>query len=207
MLEKNTLNTNRAKILRMTQVALLAALEIILTLLYISVGTININFGLVPIIIAAVCLSPWHGALIGAVSGFVTMFQVLTGQGAFYVFLMSYNPLVACILCVAKTTAAGLIICLVYKWIAGGGKRKTVASVVASVLCPIINTGIFALGMLTVFGNGLLADPTFSALSPDLFVIVFVFLIGANFFVELAVSLAVGPVITRTLLNTKFFKK
>ena len=93
----------------MVQIALLAALEVILTLWYLPIGTINLNFGLVPIVIAGVCLSPLCGALIGTVSGLVTMFQVISGQSVFYAFLMANNPIPACILCVVKTAAAGYV--------------------------------------------------------------------------------------------------
>ena len=73
---------SHAKILRMVQLAFLAALEVVLMLVYIPVGTINLNFGLVPIVIAAVLFGPGYGAMIGGVSGIVTMIQVLTGQSA-----------------------------------------------------------------------------------------------------------------------------
>ena len=61
---KTSLSTH-GKTLRMVQIALLMALEVVLTLLYIPVGTINLNFGLVPIVIAAIFLGPIAGALIG----------------------------------------------------------------------------------------------------------------------------------------------
>ncbi len=207
MAKNNVLVDKKTRVLRMVQFALLAAVEVILTLLYIPVGTINLNFGLVPIVVAAVCLSPAYGALMGVVSGLVTMFQVISGQGVFYAFLMSCNPVAACVLCVVKTAAAGLLVGLVYHFITNGDKHKTLASIVVSALCPVVNTGVFALGMLTIFGNGLLASPDFGVLSENLFVIVFVFLIGINFFVEFALSLVVCPVLCRTLLNTRFFKK
>ena len=91
---------SHAKILKMVQIAFLAAVEVVLTLLYIPVGTINLNFGLVPIVIAGVFLGPAAGGIIGAVSGIVTMIQVLTGQSIFYVFLVATNPVMASLLCI-----------------------------------------------------------------------------------------------------------
>ncbi len=203
---KNVLD-KREKTLRMVQIALLAAVEVILTLWYIPLGAINLNFGLVPIVIAGVCLSPLCGALIGTVSGLVTMFQVISGQSVFYTFLMANNPIPACILCVVKTAAAGFIAGIVYQLLTKSGKNQVLGSISAAVLCPVLNTSIFALGMLTVFAADLVADPVISAWGDNLFAIVFLALIGVNFFVELALSLVVCPVITRTLLKTKYFRK
>ncbi len=203
---KTVLN-QREKTLRMVQIALLAALEVILTLWYLPIGTINLNFGLVPIVIAGVCLSPLCGALIGTVSGLVTMFQVISGQSVFYAFLMANNPVAACVLCVVKTAAAGYVAGLVYRILTKNGKHQVLGSISAAVLCPALNTGIFALGMLTVFAADLVADPVISTWGGNVFAIVFLALIGVNFFVELALSLVVCPVITRTLLKTRFFRK
>ena len=57
----------RKKVSLMVQLALLAALEVVLTLVYIPIGTINLNFGLVPIVVAALLYGPGYGALIGGV--------------------------------------------------------------------------------------------------------------------------------------------
>ena len=215
MAASNVLADKRAKTLRMVQIALLAALEVILTLLYIPLGTINLNFGLVPIVVAGVLLSPLCGALIGAVSGLVTMIQVLTGQSVFYMFLVETNPAAACVLCVVKTAAAGLIAGLAYKAIAGIGKNAehhrslypTVGSVVSAVLCPVVNTGVFAVGMIAVFGPAIMNHPEISQWGANLTAIVFLALIGVNFFVEFALNIIVCPVLLRTLMMTRFFRK
>ncbi len=187
----------------MVQTALLAALEVALTLLVIPVGAINLNFGLVPIVIAGVFISPLTGAFIGGVSGLVTMFQVLSGQTVFYAFLLTANPFLACVLCIVKTAAAGYLSGLIYNLLKN---RQTLASIAASIICPIANTGIFALGMLTVFGNALMADPVISTWSTGgLLALVFIVLIGVNFFVEVGMNLVLCPILIRTLKKTKFF--
>ena len=207
MAASNVLAEKRAKTLRMVQTALLAAIEVILTLLYIPVGTINLNFGLVPIVIAGIFLSPLSGALIGGVSGIVTMIQVLGGQSPFYAFLIANNPFMACVLCVVKTAAAGYVSGLAYRMVNKFCKYVTVSTLVSAVLCPVLNTGIFALGMLTIFGNDLMADPVISTWTSDgLVALVFVVLIGVNFFVELALNVVVCPILGKALRATPFFK-
>lgn len=208
MAAQNVLTAKRARTLRMVQTALLAAIEVILTLLYIPVGTINLNFGLVPIVIAGVFLSPISGAIIGGVSGIVTMTQVLSGQGVFYAFLMAENPFMACLLCIVKTAAAGYVSGLVYHLLQKICRFESVGTLAAAILCPVLNTGIFALGMLTIFGNALMTDPVISTWTTGgLIALVFIVLIGVNFFVELALNVVVCPVLTKALRATPFFKK
>ena len=208
MAAQNVLTEKRARTLRMVQTALLAAIEVILTLLYIPVGTINLNFGLVPIVIAGVFLSPISGAIIGGVSGIVTMTQVLSGQGAFYAFLMAENPFMACLLCVVKTAAAGYISGLAYHLLQKICRFESVGTLAAAILCPVLNTGIFALGMLTIFGNALMTDPVISTWTTGgLFALVFIVLIGVNFFVELGLNVVVCPILCKALRATPFFPK
>lgn len=191
----------------MVQIAFLAAVEIVLTLLYIPVGTINLNFGLVPIVIAGVFLGPITGGLIGAVSGIVTMIQVLTGQSPFYVFLVATNPVMASLLCIVKTGAAGLLSGLVYRLFGTFSKYKTPNVIAAAAVCPIVNTGVFALGMLTVFGNALMADPVISTWTTGgLIALVFVVLIGINFFVELISTVIISPALSNALFSSKLIK-
>lgn len=202
------MNSNsHAKILKMVQIAFFAAVEIVLTLLYIPVGTINLNFGLVPIVIAGVFLGPITGGLIGAVSGIVTMIQVLTGQSPFYVFLVATNPVMASLLCIVKTGAAGLLSGLVYRLFGTFSKYKTLNVIAAAAVCPIVNTGVFALGMLTVFGNALMADPVISTWTTGgLIALVFVVLIGINFFVELISTVIISPALSKALFSSKLIK-
>lgn len=203
------MKTSHEKVLKMVQLSLLAAIEVLLTLLYIPAGTINLNFGLVPIVIAGVFLGPAAGAIIGGVSGIVTMIQVITGQSYFYVFLMAVNPIPACILCVVKTSLAGVIVGVVYRLMSKVSRSITANSIVSAILCPVVNTGIFALGMLTVFGKALVADPEISAWAAGggLVAIVFLALIGVNFFVELIVTTVVSPALCKTLSAAKIFAK
>lgn len=205
---KQRLST-REKTLRMVQVALLMALEVVLTLLYIPtpISTINLNFGLIPIVIAAVFLGPLAGTLIGCVSGTVTAIQVLTVPSFFNTFLVSVNPVAACVISVLKTALAGFIIGLVYKAVSKGGKHSLLDYILASALCPIVNSGVFALGMFAFFGNALLADPTLSTFGTGLVAIVFIGLIGVNFVVEFIVTTLLSPAVCKTLTAAKIFSK
>lgn len=201
--------TSHEKTLRMVQIALLMALEVVLTLLYIPtpISTINLNFGLVPIVIAAIFLGPLAGMLVGCVSGVVTAIQVVTVPSIFYTFLVTVNPIAACMISVIKTAVAGLIVGWVYRLMNKACKSSLVISLVSSVVCPVVNSGVFALGMFVFFGNALLADATLSTRGSGLVAIVFVGLIGVNFFVELVVTTLLSPALVKTLSAAKIFSK
>lgn len=202
---KTALST-REKTLRMVQVALLMALEVVLTLLYIPVGTINLNFGLVPIVIAAIFLGPLAGVLIGCVSGAVTAIQVLTVPSLFNTFLVTVNPIAACVISVIKTAVAGLLVGFVYRLMNRLCKFSLINTLVSSALCPVVNSGIFAVGMFAFFSDALLADATLSTYGSVL-AIVFVGLIGVNFIVEFIVTTLISPALCKTITAAKIFSK
>lgn len=80
-----------------------------------------------------------------------------------------------------------------YKLIAK--KNKYVAIFVAAALAPLCNTGVFAIGAFLMLDSILpaLGDPSLSSASPAY--VVFVLLIGINFFVELAINLVLAPAV------------
>lgn len=203
---KTSLSTH-GKTLRMVQIALLMALEVVLTLLYIPVGTINLNFGLVPIVISAIFLCPAVGALIGGVSGVVTAVQVVTVPGIFNTFLVTVNPIAACVISVIKTAVAGLMVGWIYSLMSKLCKSTIVNSFVAAAVCPIVNSGIFAIGMFAFFGDALLADAAFSTRGSSLIAIVFLGLIGVNFIIEFIVTSLISPALCKTITAAKIFSK
>lgn len=201
-------NSTHAKTLKLVQLALLAALAVVLTLLPIQVGTIVLNFGLVPIVMAGALLGPVSGCIIGAVSGIVTMIQVLSGSNPVYVILLAVNPVVSALLCVVKTAAAGYVSGLVFLLAKKTQKKalRVLFSILSAAVCPVVNTGIFALGMLTVFGGALQANELFASFGGDLVAIVFVGLIGFNFFVELIINVVVDPILMEAFRAAKLIK-
>lgn len=190
------------KIERMVVLAFLAALEVILMLFPITVGTVSLNFGLVPIVIAGVLFGPAAGAAIGGVSGIVTMIQVLTGQSYFYMFLVAVNPWAASAICVIKTVAAGLLSGLVYKLFCKFSRFKAANVIASAIVCPVVNTGLFALGMFVFFGKAMMSDDQISTwANGGVIAVIFLALIGVNFFVELALNIVVCPVVSKALFT------
>ena len=93
----------------------------------------------------------------------------------------------------AKGTLAGWISGLVYRAIS---RRSVYGGVlVSAAICPIVNTGIFCLAMLTFFRE-ILAQ---CAVGSDLVTYTLLSLAGINFLLEFGVNILLGPVIVRIL--------
>mgnify|MGYP002537404954 CR=1 FL=1 len=201
--------SSHAKTLRMVEIALLTALMLLLQLAFgsLRIGPVTLSFVLVPLVIASVFISPSAGLLIGTISGIVTFIQVLTSGDVFYTFLIATNPVATAFICVVKTALAGLLSGVVYKGVCKVSKYRSLNVILPAIICPVVNTGIFCLGMLAFFGNALQGDPTFgAAASAGLISFVFIGLAGINFIYELISNVVICPIISKALYSTKLFK-
>lgn len=199
--------TSRDRILKLVQLAILTALVVVLQALgsFIKIGPLPMSFVLVPIVIGACLLGAKHGAFLGFVFGLITMIMGVTGADAFSSILFQANPVWFILICILKATAAGLVSGLIYALLGKlfKGKNKTLQTVLASIAAPIVNTGIFVVGMLLFF------LPTMNELPsmfPDAFggyesavQLVVLGLAGLNFVGEFVVNLVLSPAIVRII--------
>ncbi len=195
------------KILRMVQLALLTALVVVLQLTgtFIKIGPLPLSLVLVPIVIGAFLLGPKAGAFLGGVFGVITMVAGISGTDVFSFLLWSGNPVCFVLICLLKATLAGFGAGLIYKGLNKlfSGKYLTLTTVLAAVCAPIINTGIFVLGMLTCYFGTMSELPS---MFPDAFGgfgsafgVVFIGLAGVNFIGEFAVNLILSPAVVRVV--------
>ena len=99
---------------------------------------------------------------------------------------------------------------MLYKAAGKISKYRSLNVILSAVVCPIVNTGLFVLGMVVFFGDAFLADAAFGSLaasSSNILAFVITVLVGVNFFVELALNVIVCPVVAKALFNSKVFKK
>ena len=157
-----------------------------------SIGPVQLNFTLVPIVLGALTLGPMAGGLLGLACGIVVMIQVIMGLVPFYTLIWTETPIVAALTCLLKTTVAGFLAGYVYRWTAK--KNRYLAVFLASATVPIVNTLLFMLGCL-----GMWNAITQIAGGTNVFVFVIITLIGFNFFVELALNLVVSPALYRII--------
>lgn len=195
------------KILHMVQLALLVGLVTALQLAgsFIKIGPLPMSLVLVPIVIGAFLLGPKDGAFLGGVFGIITAVMGIAGVDAFSAMLWTANPICFVLICLLKAILAGLGAGLIYKGLLKlfKGKYITLCTVLASVSAPIINTGIFVVGMLTFFFPTMSALPT---MYPDAFggfgnafQVVILGLAGVNFIGEFLVNLVLSPAIVRMI--------
>ena len=179
--------------------AILSAIIIVLQSLasfgLLKVGQISISLSLVPIFLGVVLIGFWGGLILGFVFSTVVLIYALTGVDGFTLLLLQYSPAMATmtvILIYVKGCLAPVVSFLVYH--ALKKKNSQVAVYVASILCPIVNTGIFCLAMLLFGRNFLLSHPEIFV-SGSVYYIVFFGLAGWNFVVEFAINLVLSPAV------------
>lgn len=157
--------------------------------------TTSLSFVLVPIVLGAILLGPWAGAFLGFVFGLITLLFGVTGADAFTNILFVNSPVLTSLTCLIKGIAAGLVPGLVYRPIAK--KNTLAAAIVASALAPVMNTGIFILGGLTM--SGVISQNFVEEGSTVIYFLV-IGCAGVNFLIEFAINLVLSPAIHRVVL-------
>ena len=192
--------SNSKKLNKLVGMAILVAIIIVLQVLsnFIKFGQVQITLALAPIIVGAALYGVGAGALLGLVLGVVILVSGLIGiDGGFMLLLLGANPVFAVIVCLGKSTVAGLLAGLVYKLIAK--KNDLAAVIVAGVVCPVTTTGLFLVGMFAFFMPLL---ENFAA-GQNVLTFAIVGLVGINFLIEFAVNLVLSSAISRIIKTVK----
>lgn len=172
--------------------AVLTALVVVLQLLgsFIHLGPFSISLVLVPIVIgAAMC-----GYKIGGWLGFVFGVAVLLSGDAAAFFTVDVVGTIVTVL--VKGTLCGLLAGITYKLVAK--HNQYLAVMLAAVVCPVVNTGVFLLGCKVFFMSTIaqwgIAEGFSNAAS-----YMFLGLAGGNFIFELVTNIILAPVILRVI--------
>ncbi len=178
---------------KLTLAGMMTALVIIFQLIsnYNILGTISSALALIPIAIGAALCGPIVGAWLGLVFALVA----LTAPSTQVFFGISLIGTVVVV--IIKGTACGFISGLVYKLLEK--KIKFAAAVISSILCPIVNTGIFLIGGYIFFMPHIekLAQ-SFGITDKTGFAVILALALG-NFLFELGICTVLSPVIVRIL--------
>ncbi|WP_352408936.1 ECF transporter S component [Lawsonibacter hominis] len=184
-----------AKTQRLTGLALMTGIIIVLQIVasFIKFGPFTITLALAPIIIGAALYGAGAGAYLGGVFGVVVFIACVAGWDMGGNILFTARPLVTLILCVVKGALAGLAAGAVYRALA---QRSPMAgSILAGIVCPVVNTGIFCLGLAGFYYDTLVAWAGGTAL---VYYVITV-LVGLNFLLEMAINLVLSSVIVRVV--------
>ena len=186
-------NTSQNKTYRLTALGILTAIIIVLQIFttFVHFGPFSITLALIPIVVGASMFGVGAGAYLGAVFSVVVVIMCITGgdPGGFLVW--SANPFMCVVMCMLKGTLAGFEAGVHYR--ALESTNKIVATIVAALVSPIVNTGIFILGMMIFFRDTLVA---WAGDTPVLYYIIFG-LTGINFLIEIGVNVILSPVVVK----------
>ena len=181
---------------KMTGLASFTAIIVVLQVLctFVRFGPFSITLALAPIIIGTAMYGKGAGAYLGGVFGAVVLVTGLLGwDGGTVMLLMGINPLGCVLVCLLKGVAAGFFAGLCYELIAK--KNDKLGVLISGVVCPVVNTGLFIVGMLVFFFDTLSGW----AGGQNLLLYIIVGLTGVNFLVELAVNIVLSSGITRII--------
>lgn len=184
--------TRRNYITTIVGMGLMTAIVVVLQVFAASIklGEFSITLTLAPIVIGAALFGPWAGAWLGLVFGAVVL---LSGDAAPFMEISVAGTIITVLLKGALSgLAAGFIYHLIEK------KNKYAAVVSAGIAAPIVNTGVFVLGVFAFFFGTISEWAEGAGMGAVQFI--FVGLIGLNFFVELGINLVLSSVIV-TILN------
>jgi len=189
--------TSHKKILDMVILAMLLALVVVLQMFagFIKIGPFSPSLVLIPIVIGAILVGPVGGAVIGLAFGVVVVVQCFTGVDAGGFILWNINPFLTALICLAKGACAGLVPGLIYKALSGKEPSDTkilVSSVVAALSAPIVNTGLFLIGLSVFFTDTLYAWSG----GTNVMLYIITGLVGINFLIEFGINVIVSPAVS-----------
>lgn len=189
----------QSKTRTLTGLALFTAIVAVLQLMgtFVKLGPFSISLTLIPIVVGAAVYGPKAGAYLGGVFGAVVLIGCISGGDAGGAILWNVRPFVTAVLCLAKGALAG--------WAAGGvfavlsNKNKVAGSILAAIVCPVVNTGIFCLALVFLYHDTLIAW----AGGTSVVYYLLTGLVGVNFLLEMGVNVVVSPIIVRIVKARK----
>ena len=201
--QEEKMNTMNTKTGRLVGMGILAALIIVLQTFASSIKIVNFTppLSLIPIIIGAIIFDEFAGAILGLIFGIVVVLAVISGTEPFSTLMINYNPVMTVIICILKGTVAGYVSGLLYKLLSKQN-NNIFALIISSIATPIVNTGIFAVGMLTVFYK-LINDTAASAGADNTIIFFFSGFIGINFLIEIVFVAVLVPAISNIIYVIK----
>ena len=202
----------KQKTLRTVQLALLVALVVALQMVSALIppigGMVSITLTLIPVVVGGILLGKKSGAILGFTFGLIVMINCMVALDPGGNILWNANPFFTALICFVKGIAAGFFPAWFYELICGreenaGEGKKLVATIVAALSAPVINTGLFVCGMFLLFKD------TLYVWAGDTNIITYVILVlaGLNFLVEFLINIILSPAILRiTAVVGKKFK-
>ncbi|MBC5582266.1 ECF transporter S component [Anaerofilum sp. BX8] len=149
---------NRTNTLRMTQLALLIAIEVVMALTplgFLMIPPIAATLMHIPVIVGGILLGPGCGAILGGVFGLTALWKASTAATspvdmAFSPFL-SGKPLASLVMCLVPRILLGIIAALLFRAFLKLFKGREGLSIGAAAVLSTICHTVMVLGCLALF--------------------------------------------------------
>ena len=191
---------SKKKVLKTVELAFLISLVVVLQIISALIppvaGMVSITLTLIPVVVGGIMLGKRSGALLGFSFGVIVLINCMTALDPGGNILWNVNPFLTAAICLIKGTAAGFVPAALYELIGGKcncQKKKFVATLVAALSAPIVNTGLFVVGMLLFFSETLKAW----AGGTNIIQYIILGLAGVNFLVEFSINILLSPALVR----------
>lgn len=181
---------------QMVTLAMLCAILLVMSftpLGYLNIGPLAISLNMIPVGIGAIVLGPVGGMILGGMFGITSFMQCLGigGTSAMGVLLFEISPVLAFIQRFVPRLLAGLLAGFIYRLV-DKLINGTVAGFVTGFCAALLNTILFMLSLVLLFGNTEYLQGLIGGRNIILFICTFV---GINAVVEMiAATLAVGAI-------------
>ena len=177
-------------IMKMVGIAFMMALIVVMQSIsgmIPPIGGFSISLVLIPIVLGAAIYGPGAGALLGATFGSIVYINCVTGADPGGAMVFQASPVLCFLVVMSKGTLAGLAAGAAYKLLKG--KSAYLAMLVAAIVCPLVNTGVFVASMFLFFIDVLAVW----AQGGNLVGYVLTGLVLANFVPELIINIVFSP--------------
>lgn len=163
------------------------------------ISGVSLSFVLIPIVLSAVMYGTAKSTCVGTAFGIIVTLASIIGIDGLGAYFFSEKPVITVAMCTLKGVFAGIAAGL----IANVFKKKNlyIATLLAAIITPIINTGTFLLGCYTLLFPQLEAfSQSNLSISANAFV---TGIILVNFAFELVINIVLAPAILRVVKAIK----
>lgn len=189
---------------KMTLLALLTAVLLVMSftpLGYLNIGPLAISFNMIPVAVAAIALGPNGGAFVGGVFGMTSFLQCLGigGTSAMGVILFEINPVLAFVQRFVPRLLTGYLVGWIFQLV-HKHSNVSIASFVTGFFSAFLNTALFMLSLVLLFGNTEYMQQLMGGQNIIVFICTFV---GINAVCEMVASTLISGILGTTLDKAK----
>lgn len=183
------------------ELALLIAIELVMKLLglgSVPVGPLYMSFLTVPIGVGAMLLGPVAGTILGAIFGFVSFKDAVTGVSLMTGTFFQISPLHTFVLCVVMRMLMGFCCGWLFRFFHRLDARKErICYVLGALSAPLLNTLFFMGYIVLVFYQTEYVQNLVSGLGASNPLMFVVLLVGMQGLIEAVVCAVVGGAVTK----------